>query len=155
MLAGIMGPIAWRGNYRIGVSRFVDLTNLLLVAGEKVSKSAGRGTVLICAAKGAGHEPSLDRRGCLRARQRAVGALRAAGRVRGGFGPPLKVAPPPRSFASSEEHYKYLLTQAKGGTKHTITSVPRWDGLWVTAGNTHMDIFIDPPGSSARSARAC
>ena len=48
------------------------------------------------------------------------------------------------------EHYAYLLAQAKGGTKHTIASVPRWDGLWVTAGNTHMDIFIDPPGFPAR-----
>jgi hypothetical protein len=65
----------------------------------------------------------------------------------GGFGPPLKAVPPPKEFASSEEHYKFLLTQAKGGTKHTLASVPRWDGLWNTAGNTHMDIFIDPPGS--------
>jgi len=64
----------------------------------------------------------------------------------GGYGPALKVVPPPQAFATSEDHYKYLLAQAKGGTKHTITSVPRWDGLWVTAGNTHMDIFIDPPG---------
>jgi hypothetical protein len=65
----------------------------------------------------------------------------------GGYGPPLKVVPPPKTFATAEEHYAYLLQQAKGGTKHTITSVPRWDGLWVTAGNTHMDMFIDPPGS--------
>ena len=55
--------------------------------------------------------------------------------------------PPPKVFATSDEHYKYLFEQAKGGTKHTISSVPRWDGLWVTAGNTHMDMFIDPPGS--------
>jgi hypothetical protein len=65
----------------------------------------------------------------------------------GGFGPPLQTVQPPQQFASSEEHYKFLLAQAKGGTKHTLTSVPRWDGLWNTAGNTHMDIFIDPPGS--------
>ena len=63
-----------------------------------------------------------------------------------GYGPPLKVEPPPKQFASSEEHYKYLLEQAKGGTKHTLASVPRWDGLWNTAGNTHMDAFIDGPG---------
>ena len=63
----------------------------------------------------------------------------------GGYGPPLKAEPPPRVFATSDEHYAYLLQQAKGGTKHTITSVPRWDGLWVTAGNTHMDMFISPP----------
>ncbi|HUL80571.1 MAG TPA: hypothetical protein VL131_00425, partial [Gammaproteobacteria bacterium] len=60
----------------------------------------------------------------------------------GGFGPPLKVIPPPKQFASSEEHYKFLLEQAKGGTKHTLASVPRWDGLWVTAGNTHLNAFI-------------
>jgi hypothetical protein len=73
--------------------------------------------------------------------------LAQPGAFGGGFGPALSVVPPPRVFATSDEHYKYLFDQAKGGTKHTITSVPRWDGLWVTAGNTHMDIFIDPPGS--------
>src|SRR5204863_3045825 len=67
-----------------------------------------------------------------------------------GYGPPLKVIPPPKQFASSEEHYKYLLEQAKGGTKQTLTSVPRWDGLWVTAGNTHMDMFVNPPGFSGK-----
>jgi len=59
-----------------------------------------------------------------------------------GYGPPLKVVPPPKQFASSEEQYKYLLEQAKGGTKKTIDTVPRWDGLWVTAGNTHLEAFI-------------
>ena len=68
----------------------------------------------------------------------------------GGYGPALEVVPPPRTFATSEAHYKYLLDQAKGGTRHTLTSVPRWDGLWVTAGNTHMDIFIDPPGFAGK-----
>ncbi|HET7132588.1 MAG TPA: hypothetical protein VFJ95_10090 [Gammaproteobacteria bacterium] len=72
--------------------------------------------------------------------------LAQRGAFGGGYGPPLKVEPPPKQFASSEEHYKYLLEQAHGGTKHTITSVPRWDGIWNTAGNTHMDIFIDGPG---------
>ena len=66
----------------------------------------------------------------------------------GGFGPPLAVVPPPKAFATSDEHYKFLLAAAKGGTKHTITSVPRWDGLWVTAGNTHMS-------SLHRSAGVC
>jgi len=64
----------------------------------------------------------------------------------GGYGPPLEVVPPPRAFATSDEHYRYLLEQASGGTKHTLATVPRWDGLWNTAGNTHMNIFIDPPG---------
>jgi hypothetical protein len=60
-----------------------------------------------------------------------------------GFGPPLQVVPPPQQFATSDEHYAALLKQANGGTKHTVDSVPRWDGLWETAGNTHLDIFID------------
>jgi hypothetical protein len=58
-------------------------------------------------------------------------------------GPPLATVPPVRDFATSDEHYQYLLEQAKGGTKHTIDSVPRWDGLWYTSGNNHMDLFID------------
>ena len=74
-------------------------------------------------------------------------AFAQPGAFGGGYGPPLKVVPPPKAFATSDEHYAYLLAQAKQGTKQTITSVPRWDGLWVTAGNTHMDMFIDPPGS--------
>src|SRR5687768_3354112 len=65
----------------------------------------------------------------------------------GGFGPPLTVVNPPKAFATSDEYYMYLFEQAKGGTKHTLASVPRWDGLWVTAGNTHMEMFIEPPGS--------
>jgi hypothetical protein len=68
----------------------------------------------------------------------------------GGYGPPLQTVAPPKPFATSDEHYKFLLSQAKGGTKHTLATVPRWDGLWVTAGNTHMDMFVDPPASPAR-----
>jgi hypothetical protein len=64
----------------------------------------------------------------------------------GGFGPPLQTIPPPREFATSDEHYAYLLEQAKGGTKHTLATVPRWDGLWQPAGNTHLEAFIDGPG---------
>src|SRR5262245_28771051 len=60
----------------------------------------------------------------------------------GGYGPPLQVVPPAKAFATSDEHFKFLRDQAKGGTKHTLASVPRWDGLWVTAGNTHMNMFI-------------
>jgi hypothetical protein len=62
-----------------------------------------------------------------------------------GYGPPLETIPPPKEFATSAEHYAYLLEQANGGTTHTITSVPRWDGLWQTAGNTAMDSFVDAP----------
>jgi hypothetical protein len=67
-----------------------------------------------------------------------------------GYGPPLKVVPPPKEFATSEEHYAYLLEQAKGGTKHTLQSVPRWDGLWNTAGNTHMEAFIEGQGFAGK-----
>jgi hypothetical protein len=64
----------------------------------------------------------------------------------GGFGPPLQTVKPPREFASSEEHYQYLLEQANGGTKHTLATVPRWDGLWQPAGNTHLEMFIEGQG---------
>jgi len=67
-----------------------------------------------------------------------------------GYGPPLQVVPPPKEFATSEEHYRYLLEQAGGGTEHTIETVPRWDGLWQTAGNTMMDIFVDAPGFTGK-----
>ena len=52
-------------------------------------------------------------------------ALAQRGAFGAGYGPPLAVVPPPREFATSDEHYAYLLEQAKGGTKHTIASVPR------------------------------
>ena len=65
-----------------------------------------------------------------------------------GYGPPLKVIPPPREFKTSEEHYQYLLEQAHGGTQHTFATLPRWDGLWNTAGNTSMDAFVTGPGLS-------
>ena len=32
----------------------------------------------------------------------------------GGYGPPLQVVPPPRAFATSDEHYKYLLDAGQG-----------------------------------------
>jgi hypothetical protein len=67
-----------------------------------------------------------------------------------GYGPPLETIPPPMDFATSAEHYAWLLEQANGGTKHSIASVPRWDGLWVTAGNTHMDAFVDAPGFTGK-----
>jgi hypothetical protein len=67
-----------------------------------------------------------------------------------GYGPPLQVIPPPREFATSAEHYAYLLEQANGGTRHTLASVPRWDGLWNTAGNTHMENFVDAPGFTGK-----
>src|SRR5262245_52316868 len=77
-------------------------------------------------------------------------AFAQPGAFGGGYGPALSVVAPPRTFTTSDEHYTYLLQQAKRGTKHTITSVPRWEGLWVTAGNTHMGMFIDPPGFTGK-----
>ena len=77
-------------------------------------------------------------------------SLAQGGSFGGGYGPPLKTIPPPKEFATSEEHYAYLLEQAKGGTKHTLATVPRWDGLWNTAGNTHMDAFVDAPGFTGK-----
>jgi hypothetical protein len=65
-----------------------------------------------------------------------------------GYGPPLEPVPPAREFATSAEHYAYLLEQADGGTTHTIETVPRWDGLWQTAGNTHQGLFVEGPGLS-------
>src|SRR5262245_50682501 len=38
----------------------------------------------------------------------------------GGYGPALVVVPPPRAFATSDEHYKYLLDRAGGGKKQTL-----------------------------------
>ena len=88
--------------------------------------------------------PPLGRRWNLRALDAPSMLVAQPGAFGGGYGPPLKVVPPPRAFVSSDEHYKYLLTAAKGGTKHTIATVPRWDGLWKTAGNTHMEASSRP-----------
>jgi hypothetical protein len=76
----------------------------------------------------------------------APGIVAQGGAFGGGSGPPLQVVKPPREFASSEEHYAYLLEQAKGGTKHTLATVPRWDGLWQPGGNTHLEMFIEGQG---------
>ena len=67
----------------------------------------------------------------------------AFAQITGFTGQALEVVPPDREFATSDEHYRYLLEKAGGGTKHTFDTLPRWDGLWYTAGNNHMDLFID------------
>lgn len=77
-----------------------------------------------------------------------LGSPAAHAQFGSGYGPPLEVVPPPMEFETSAEHYAWLLEQADGGTQHTIETVPRWDGLWVTAGNTHMSAFLDAPGFS-------
>jgi hypothetical protein len=77
-------------------------------------------------------------------------AFAQRGAFGGGYGPPLVVTPPAKAYATADEHYKDLFTKARGGRKHTLASVPRWDGLWNTAGNTHMDMFIDQPGFTGK-----
>ena len=42
-------------------------------------------------------------------------AFAQPGAFGGGYGPELKVVPPPKTFATSDEHYAYLFQQAKGG----------------------------------------
>ncbi len=69
----------------------------------------------------------------------------AFGQFGAGYGPPLATVPPPKEFKTSAEHYAYLLGEAHGGTTHTWETLPRWDGLWQTAGNTMMDAFVDAP----------
>jgi hypothetical protein len=54
-----------------------------------------------------------------------------------------EVEPPPRDFATAEEHYAYLLEQANGGTDHTMATIPVWDGLWGSGNNTMPAIFLE------------
>jgi len=74
----------------------------------------------------------------------------AAAQFGAGYGPPLETVPPPMEFETSEEHYAWLLEQAGRMTEHDFDSLPRWDGLWNTAGNTSMDAFVDAPGFSGQ-----
>jgi hypothetical protein len=63
--------------------------------------------------------------------------------------PLADVEMPPRVFASAEEHYRYLLEQANGGTQHSSATIPIWDGLW-TAGYTSMaSLFLEEPLATA------
>lgn len=73
----------------------------------------------------------------------SIVSMGAHAQINGFTGQALKVVPPDREFATSDEHYQYLLEKAHGGTQHTLETLPRWDGLWYTAGNNHMDLFID------------
>lgn len=50
--------------------------------------------------------------------------------------PVPEVVGPPRAFATAEEHYNYLYSQARGGTRHTWESVPKWEGLWEASYNS-------------------
>ena len=53
------------------------------------------------------------------------------------------VEPPPRAFKTAEEHYNFLLERAHGGTKHTMQTIPVWDGLWGSGNNTMPSIFLE------------
>ena len=68
----------------------------------------------------------------------AVGiSLIASGTVVGQFGAPTPDALPfPMEFETSREHYDYLLDHYNGGVQHDYLSVPKWEGLWSTGGNT-------------------
>lgn len=50
---------------------------------------------------------------------------------------------PPKNFKTAEEHYAYLLERAHGGTKHTMATIPVWDGLWGSGNNTMPAIFLE------------
>ena len=52
------------------------------------------------------------------------------------------LVPPPREFATAEEHYNYLYAEADGGTRHTMQTIPVWDGLWQSGNNTMPAIFL-------------
>lgn len=69
-----------------------------------------------------------------------------------------EVVPPPRTFATSTEHYEYLYDLHDGGTLHTYDSVPQWEGLWQPSYNSiawrgGVSPFFEggnaPPGLSA------
>src|SRR5688500_19159678 len=53
------------------------------------------------------------------------------------------VEPPPSDFKTAEEHYNFLLERANGGTKHTMQTIPVWDGLWGSGNNTMPAIFLE------------
>ena len=50
--------------------------------------------------------------------------------------PPQDVQDAPKSTTS------ILLEQAHGGTKHTMSTIPVWDGLWASGNNTMPAIFL-------------
>lgn len=49
---------------------------------------------------------------------------------------------PPKDFATAEDHYNYLLEQAHGGTRHTMATIPVWDGLWSSGNNSMPSVFL-------------
>jgi hypothetical protein len=64
------------------------------------------------------------------------------------------VVPPPMRFSSAEQHYRYLLDRAKGGTTHTPASLPDWSGIWQSGISTmSMSHPVDAPLSPEYRAR--
>jgi hypothetical protein len=70
----------------------------------------------------------------------APGGPGGRGGGRGAFIP--EPVPPPQNFKTSTEHYEFLRRLHKGGTRHTYTTVPKWEGLWSAAGNTQAALFV-------------
>lgn len=92
-----------------------------------------------------------------------VAALAVPGLAQNGPGPAAAPLPavetPPRAFATAEEHYRFLLQQANGGTRHTLETIPQWPGLWTSGRNSMVDLFLDGgrgaglgPGGKVRPA---
>jgi hypothetical protein len=94
-------------------------------ASRKIAMSAA---VLIVAALGAA-----------RAQDKPAAAVVATDQARL---PMPALEPPPKEFKTAEEHYQYLLEKAHGGTKHTLSTIPVWDGLWASGNNTMPSIFL-------------
>lgn len=44
----------------------------------------------------------------------------------------------PYAFKTAREHYDAWLTKAGGGTRHTLATLPNWDGVW-NAGRSWLD----------------
>ena len=64
------------------------------------------------------------------------------------------VVPPPVQFSSAQEHYNFLLKRASGGTRHTVTSLPDWSGIWQSGIATmSMRHPVDAPLSPPYKAR--
>ena len=43
-----------------------------------------------------------------------------------------------------------LSSDSRSPERVISVSVPRWDGLWQPAGNSHMGIFVDGPGFTGK-----
>jgi hypothetical protein len=53
------------------------------------------------------------------------------------------VEKPSMDFATAEDHYNYLQEQARGGTLHTMATIPVWKGLWSSGNNSMPALFIE------------